>query len=309
MAEGSAAQVYDLRSGLPAGWTQTGLSALKSDGANLYRTPAAQTELKFRSPAGDFVQYHYQIYSATQAVTGTVSLNGKQLDTFTFPAGQFQNHEASGFTGQAGAGQNSLKVSLSCTPTPCDFAALHQYWTRMTLVPTRPPRTAVGLGVERWWLDAPGSLLKVTGTGPLLYDNVNFLRYVTGPQVQVSWPAGTRVIDASLQVAADQPFRVSFRADGHLFEEAVGDASRTVAPTLNLVASVWAKQLTVQVDCLKTPTTPCARLYFTRVSAVPPAVAAVPGPLSLVTGVMALLMALWLLARLLHLFPQTRRAT
>jgi hypothetical protein len=290
---------------LPAGWTQTGLSSPKSDGVNLYRTPAAQTELKFRSPAGDFVQYHYQIYSPTQDVTGRVSLNGQQLDAFIFPAKKFKNREASGFTG---ADQNSLKVDLSCAPAPCDLAALHQYWTQVTLVPTRLPSTAVGLGVERWWLDAPDSPLSVTGTGPLQYDNANFFRFLTGKQVQIHWPAGTRVIDASLQVSADQPFRASFRADGRLLKQLTGDARKTVAPTLNLVASARAKQLTVQVDCLRTPVTPCARIYFTRVSAVPPAVAAAPSPLNLAIGIIALLLALWLVARLLHLFPQTRRA-
>ncbi|WP_407541331.1 hypothetical protein Q0M94_08115 [Deinococcus radiomollis] len=305
MAEGGAARIYDLRIEVPAGWTQTGLSAPRSDGVNLYRTPAAQTELNFKAPAGDFVQYGYQLYSPAQAVTGKVSLNGQQIDSFTFPPSQFQTHDVSSFTR---AGQNSLKVDLGCAPAPCDLTALHQYWTRVALVPARSPRTAVGLGVERWWLDAPGSLLSVTGTGPLLYDNVNFLRYLTGAQVQLSWPAGSRIIDASLQVAADQPFLASFRLDGVLLEQARGDARKTVAPTLNLVAFPQAKQLTVRVDCLKTPATPCARIYFTRVSAVPPTVAAPPDTMTFLTGVMAVLLALWLLGKLLRLLPQTRRA-
>ena len=303
MAEGGVAQVYDLRSEVPSGWTQTGLSASKSDGVNLYRIPSAQTELKFEAPVGDFVQYRYQIYSPNQAVTGTVSLNGKRLDVFIFPARKFQNREASGFTG---VGQNSLKVDLSCAPALCDFATFHQYWTQVTLVPTRPPSTAVGLGVERWWLDAPDSLLSVTGTGPLQYDNANFLRFLTGKQVQIGWPTGTRVIDASLQVSADQPFRASFLVGGLLLEQLNGDALRTVAPTLNLVSYPQAKLLKVHVDCLRTPATPCARIYFTHVSAVPPVVAAPPDALTLLAGVMALLLALWGLTKLLGLQPQIR---
>lgn len=299
------AQVYDLRAALPTGWTQAGLSAPKSDGVNLYRTPtAAQTTLSFTAPAGNYVQYRYQLYSPSQGVTGRVSLNGQPLDTFTFPVGQFQNREASGF---ARAGINTLTIDLSCGVSACALPAVQQYWTQLSVVSARAPVTSVGLGVERWWLDAPSSLLSVTGTGPLRYDNVNFLRYLTRRELRLSWPAGTRVIDASLQIAADQPFRATFLADGTAIKQIRGDASSTAAPTLSLVSRPGTTALSVKVDCLRTPALPCARVYFARVSAVPPSVAAPPTVSQLALGGVVLLLLLASLLMLLRL--PVRRAT
>ena len=299
------AQVHDLRTALPAGWTQTGLSAPQSDGVNLYRTPtAAQTILTFDAPAETYMQYRYQLYSPAQKVSGRVSLNGQLLDTFAFPVGRFQNREVSGFTR---VGTNTLTVDLSCGSSACVLPTVQQYWTQVSLVPVRTPVMAVGLGVERWWLDAPGSLLSVTGTGTLRYDNVNFLRYLTGQQLRLSWPAGTRVIDASLQIAADQPFRATFLADGTVIKQIRGDALSTAAPTLSLVSRPGTTALTVKVDCLSTPALPCARMYFARVSAVPPAMAAPPGLSQLAVGGAVLLLLLTLLVLLLRL-PARRAA-
>jgi len=298
VTEGSA-HLYDLRASIPSAWIQTGLSAPKSDGVNLYRTPtASRTVLTFITPDQMYVQYRYQLYSAAQVVTGHVSLNRQPIDTFAFPKGQFQNREVSGFSK---VGTNTLSVDLDCGRAPCDLQTIQQYWTQVSVVPVRSPVTSVGLGVERWWLDAPGSLLTVNGTGALRYDNVNFLRYLTGNQLQLSWPEGTRVIDASLQVAADQPFRATFLADKKVIKQIRGDASQTAAPTLSLIGSPQARSLTVKIDCLTTPTLPCARIYFARASVVPPQLAAPPGFTQLALGgglLLGLLAALGLLLRL-----------
>ena len=284
------AENYDLRTSVPNGWIQTGLSAPKTDSVNMYRTPTApESTLTFETLVSMYVQYRYQLYSPDQQMTGTVTLNGKTLDRFIFKAGQFQNREVSGFTQ---TGRNVLQVDVKCGDAACILPAIHQYWTQVELVVPRSPIDMVGLGVERWWLDAPGSALVSSGTGQLQYDGVNFLRYLTGQQFKVSWPEGTRPIDASLQVAADQPFRATFLVGDAVLVQLQGNAVTTVAPTLSLVKYSQARNLTVKVQCLKTPHTPCGRIYFTRVSAIPPFIAAPPTTLQLALGVMLLFAAL-----------------
>jgi hypothetical protein len=292
------ARTYDLSLTLPAPWRLAGFSQAQSDGVNLYRTPTQdQISLTFLSPVRQFVQYSDQLFSPRQGVTAELLLNGQVQKQSALSASQYQDRTISGFTQ---IGENVLLGRFICR-TSCDWSAIRHYKAQLTLAPVRTSVTAVGLGVERWWLDAPDSPLRVEGTGPLRYDNVNFLRYLTGSEVRLSWPPGSRVIDADVQVAADQPFKTTFLIADKVIERAQGNASTTVAPTLSLVSMPGATALTMKVECLTTPDLPCARIYFTRVSAVPSALAAPPSTVQLLMGFTLLALALGLLWRLLRL--------
>ncbi|MGI8748597.1 MAG: hypothetical protein ACR2J4_09665 [Deinococcus sp.] len=274
-----------------------GLSEPKWDGANVYRTPTApRSTLSFEAKGGQFLQYRYQLSSPKVAVRGRVSLGGEVLDTFTFPPGKYLTHELSSF---APSGRNVLTTELDCGPAACPLPELRQYRTRLSLVPARAPTATVAPGVERWWLDAPGSPLRGSGTGPPLYDGVNFLRAIGGSSFTLSWPAGTRPLDASVQLVADQPFRATFLVGDQVLLRRQGAPGAPVAPTVSLGGFPQARSLTVRVDCLKTPSIPCARAYFTRVSAFPPATSAPPPAaglaLSVIGGLLGLLLLGWLL--------------
>lgn len=297
-------RVVDLRTEVPPDWSLTGLSGPRSDGANFFRTPtASQSVLTFSAPDVQFVQYRYQLFSPDTSVTGRVSLNGWLLDTFAFPKGRFVNSEATGFTR---AGANTLTVEYRCGEGPCAAVPIHQYWTQVTLAPTGTARRDVGLGVERWTLDAPGSPLTVRGTGKLLFDNENYFRYVQDQGFTLTWPLGTRVIDAAFQVSADGPFRVTTSVDGRVIAQKRGEKTVSVTPTLSLVKYSSATSLDVRVDCL-TGVPGCGRLYFARVSVVPPEVKTVrESP----PGAVLVLLALLLLAALawwLRLVPPVSR--
>ncbi|TDE85133.1 hypothetical protein [Deinococcus sp. S9] len=301
---GPEPRLIDLRTAVPADWSLTGLSAPQWDGVNYYRAPSAPfSRLTFTTAAPRFVQFRYQLFAPEKAVTGRVFLNGHLLDTFTFPAGKFVNREATGYTR---AGDNTLVVEYLCGSSVCRNVPLRQYWSQVTLAKTSRARTDVGLGIERWILDAPGSPLSVQGTGKLLFDNENYFRFVNKREFTLSWPKGTRVLDASFQVSADEPFRVTVRMDGQIVMQKRGDRTTSVAPTLSLVGYPRATSLQVQVDCLSRHQD-CARLYFTRASVVPPEVAAPPTLTTLlVTGGLVLLVLL-LLAWGLRLLPAVDR--
>lgn len=287
-------RIVDLRTEVPSDWSLTGLSAPRSDGANFFRTPtASQSVLTFATPEEQFVQYRYQLFSPNTPVTGRVLLNGRYLDTFTFPAGKFVNREVSGFT-QVGA--NTLTVEYRCGEGDCRTVPINQYWTQLALAPAGTARREVGLGVERWTLDAPGSPLTVKETGPLLFDNANYFRFIQGDGFTLSWPLGTRVLDASFQVSANDPFRVTVGVDGQVVFQKRGDESSSVAPTISLVEHPAADSLQVQVDCL-TGQPGCARLYFARASVYPPEIRTaqvqVPEGLTVVLTFMVLAGLLW----------------
>lgn len=297
-------RVIDLRTEVPSDWTLTGLSAPRSDGANFFRTPvASQSILRFSTPATRFIEYRYQLFSQTQAVSGRVSLNGQVLDTFTFPAGKFVNREVTGFTE---AGANTLTVEYRCGSGSCQAVPVQQYWTQVKLVVPARPRTDVGLGVERWVLDAPGSPLTVRGTGPLRFDNENHFRFVQGQELTLAWPPGTRVIDASFQVSADGPFRVTTSVAGQVISRKRGDKATSVTPTFNLVKYPAAGSLQVQIDCL-TGAPDCARLYFARASVIPPEVNTSGGPFPVTVTILLALVGLVGLARWLRLLPPASR--
>ncbi|GAA5534871.1 hypothetical protein [Deinococcus aluminii] len=297
-------RLIDLRTAVPTDWSLTGLSAPQWDGVNFYRTPSApSSRLTFTTAAPRFVQFRYQLFAPETAVTGRVFLNGHLLDTFTFPAGEFVSREATGYTR---AGDNTLILEYLCGSSVCRDVPIRQYWTQVTLATTSQARTDVGLGVERWTLDAPGSPLNVQGTGRLLFDNENYFRFVQGREFTLGWPEGTHVLDTSFQVSADEPFRVTARVDGQIVTQKRGDRTTSVAPTLSLVEHPRATSLQVQVDCLSSHKN-CARLYFTRASVVPPNVAAPPTPTALFMAGGLVLLALLLLAWGLRLFPRAAR--
>lgn len=301
---GPEPRLIDLRTAVPADWSLRGLSAPQWDGVNFYRAPSApSSRLTFTTAAPRFVQFRYQLFAPEKAVTGRVFLNGHLLDTFTFPSGEFVNRMATGYTR---AGDNTLVLEYLCGSSICRNVPIRQYWTQVTLAKTSRARTDVGLGVERWTLDAPGSPLSVHGTGKLLFDNENYFRFVKEREFTLGWPKGTRVLDASFQVSADEPFRVTIRVDGQIVTQKRGDRATSVAPTLSLAEYPRATSLQVEVDCLSSHQD-CARLYFTRASVLPPEVAAPPAPMTLLTAVGLALLALLLLAWGLHLVPSANR--
>lgn len=90
-------------------------------------------------------------------------------------------------------------------------------------------RQGVGLHTERLVLNAPGTPLTVSGTGPLQFDGVNFLRRVTDRDIQLAWPEG-KLLNASLYVYAPQPFRVTTRVQGQVVDVQRGSKLKGCLP-------------------------------------------------------------------------------
>ncbi|WP_415790913.1 hypothetical protein [Deinococcus saxicola] len=262
-----------------------------------------------------FVQLEYQLYSPTENVTGTLELDGRMLDQTTFPAGQFISHVQAGAFVSAGA--HRFTLDYRCRDQPC-AAPISQYWTRLGQLPSQgvTARQDAGLGVERWWLNAPDSPLEVTGTGPLFFDGTSFVRRLTDQSFTLSWTTG-EALNASMWVYAPQPFRVTTRAGGEVLDVQNGNKSQGVSPTVSLMGQEKAQSLTVQVDCLKgvsagkAKTGPaetgsgCAFLYSPQVAVVTalPATAAQTGEAAL--AALLVITGLW---RWLGLAPARRVA-
>ncbi|MFC6749941.1 hypothetical protein [Deinococcus aquaticus] len=219
----------DLRTDVPAGWILAGLSEPKFDGVNYYRVPQAdRSTLTFTLDAAQFVELEYQLYSPVMAVTATAVLDGQPLGRRTFPAGKFELPERTGAF--VNRGVHKLTMTYLCDHKPCTVP-VSQYWTQVRMVQPMPAtaRQGVGLHTERLVLNAPGTPLTVSGTGPLQFDGVNFLRRVTDRDIQLAWPEG-KLLNASLYVYAPQPFRVTTRVQGQVVDVQRGSKLKGCLP-------------------------------------------------------------------------------
>lgn len=294
------AQRFNLDQKLPVDWYLMGLSAPASDGANLYRKPTApRIVLMFETEASQFVQYNANLFTPAGVKGGSARfmLNGHPLSTFSLHSGHYQSQAVSGFSR---VGTNHLVIDFRCEAT-CPLSTMRQYQTELILARPQTPSFPVGLGVERWWLDAPGSKLSSTGLGPILFDNANFVRYPVGNTFVLKWPPNTRILDLALRLNADQPFDAVFRVGADVVGKFHGNPSSPVVPTLSLTRFSRARSLEVQLDCAHSTSTVCARVYFTRVSVIPPKLAASPSPEQWLLGSFTLLLAIFLIWVLLGL--------
>ncbi|WP_156039111.1 hypothetical protein [Deinococcus marmoris] len=297
--------------------TLTGLSAPQFDGVNFYRRPTAPfSAVDFIAQGEQFVQLEYQLYSPPSDVTGILKLDGRVLDQTTFPAGQFIPNVVAGAFVSAGA--HRFTLDYRCQGQPC-AAPISQYWTRLGQLPSGniTARQDAGLGVERWWLNAPASPLKITGTGPLFFDGTSFVRRLTDQSFKLSWTSG-EVLNASMLVYGSQSFSVTTRVGNEVLAVQNGAKNRSVSPAVSLVGKKKAQSLTVQVDCLKGVSagkaeagtagigSGCAFLYFPQVAVLTDSPAT-----ALQTGgaVLAALLVITGLWRWLGLAPGRRAAT
>ncbi|MFK7602292.1 hypothetical protein ACI3L1_08785 [Deinococcus sp. SM5_A1] len=230
--------------------TLTGLSAPQFDGVNFFRRPTAPSStVDFMAQGQQFVQLEYQLYSPPSDVTGILKLDGRVLDQTTFPAGQFiPNVVAGAFVS---AGVHRFTLDYRCQGQPC-AVPISQYWTRLGQMPSGniTARQDAGLGVERWWLNAPDSPLEIMGAGPLFFDGTSFVRRLTDPSFKLSWTSG-EVLNASMLVYASQPIRVTTRVGNEMLDVQKGSKVRSVSPAVSLVGKGKTRSLTVQVDCLE----------------------------------------------------------
>lgn len=255
----------DLNTSVPPGWGLSGFSTPRPEGDTHYRVPLArQTVLTFPTETTSYAQYRYQIHPPVTPVTGRVFLNGRLLDTYTFPKGKYTNREVGAFTRP---GQNKLTIEYLCGSAPCAVGDVKQFWTRLVLSsPLREQaRTAAGLGVERWWLDAPHSRLTIRGAEPLISDGINYYHRIESGGFTLGWPEGIKVLDAAFEINATGPFRVTTRVNDQVVSVKRGDRETGVRPAVSLVAFPQASHIDVKIDCLS-GTRGCAYLYFTRIT-------------------------------------------
>ena len=259
---------YDLRSAVPEGWTLQGLTLPRFDGVNAFREPeSAQSRITFSTREAKFVQLRYQLYSPQTNVTGRVQLDGKTIGEKNFPKGKFvDNHEVGGFVN---IGNHTLVLTYLCEGKPCR-TPISQYWTQVTLVRPSPVSGIedVGPGVVRWSLNAPNSLLKISGVSSALFDGGSYYQNVQQSSFQLSWPSGVKPLDVSFQLYAAQPFRATTRLNGQVVSVKRGDEKSGIISYISLVSFPTARNATVQIECLKTGKA-CATLYFPRVSVMP----------------------------------------
>lgn len=292
--------VYDLTREVPEGLSLSGLSVPKFDGANYYRQPITPiSTIGFSTTGTRFVQFEYQLYSPGSAVTGQVMLDTTPLGSKTFPAGKFVDNAVSGEF--VPAGQHQVSLSPVCNPACKELP--NQYWTKLTVIEDARVRASedTGLGTERLWLNALGTELSVTGTGPVSFDGANYRRPIEADSFTLVWPKSRQPLNVGFTVNSGQSFRVTTKIDNKVLSVTRGDARTGVSPVLSLVDHPQAHSITVQVDCLKTPR--CASLYFPNVSVrTPPAFPAPP----MVTGGLMLVL-LGATALLLGFGPRPRR--
>lgn len=262
--EKSSIKSYDLTTEVPSSWQIIGLSAPQSDGVNIYRlVQKTQSAVLFHSVQDQFVQLRFQLYSPTTTATGVVKFDGKKIGSAVFPRGKFaENYEAGGFVGR---GDHTITIDYNCGNQNCR-GLVSQYWTRVTFIHAKmPTRTASGLNAERWWLDAPGSLLSASAIAPPQFDGSNYFRKVQNPEFTLSWLVDTNPVNISFSLYAKEPFRVKTRVGGQTISDVRGDAAMGVTPTLSLVAFPHSKSVSISVECLKTGHG-CAVLYFPSIS-------------------------------------------
>lgn len=291
----------DLRTTVPAEWVLKGLSNPRSDGVNEFRVPdGATSTFQFTAPGATFAELEFQLYSPVIAVTGTVLLDGREIGQKTFPAGTFVANQRSG--GFVQAGRHELTIMYHCQNGPCTMP-ISQYWTQVRLTPARPntARIPVGLNTERWILNAPDSPLTVTGTGALRFDGVNYVQFIPGSGIQITWPESPALpLNATMQIYAPQAIKVTTTVASKVVSIQWGDASHAVLPVASLTADPGVRSVSVKVECVsKTAVNSgCAYLYFPQLSVMTPS----PHPINDVLGAAAaVILALLLLTRWLRL--------
>lgn len=293
--------VYDLTRNVPEGISLSGLSVAKSDGANYYRqSTAPSSTIGFSTTGTRFVQFEYQLYSSGSSVTGRATLDRISLSTVSFPAGRFIQNAVQGTFVDAG----KHEVSLTSACVPACVQPFNQYWTKLTVIEDMrvKAREDTGLGIERLWLNAPGTELQVSGVGPISFDGVNYRRPIDAPAFILSWPGGRSPLNVAFTINSNQPFRVTTKVGNEILSVKRGDAQTQVAPSISLVGHPDARSVTVQVDCLN-GTPGCAGLYFPNVGLrSSPTISAPP----VVTGGLTLVL-LGVAALLLGFGPRSRR--
>ena len=255
----------DLTRQVPAGMELRGLSQPQSDGKNYYRTPLGQqSEVLFTAPAPAWAQFEYHLYSPGSAVTGQLLMDGQPLGEQLFPAGLNQQLAVQGSF--VAAGRHTLTLVYRCLPA-CQEPPL-QYWTKLTLVEDPRVQAAergAGLGVQQLWLNAPQSVLDITGAAPMTFDGANFRRPLEQPSFTLTWPQDMRALNVGFTLNGSRPFRASVRIGDKVIDAEQGDEHRAVHLTESLVPYGGAHAVTVQVECLDGGKG-CASLYFPRVS-------------------------------------------
>lgn len=293
--------VYDLTRTAPEELKLTGLSAPKFDGVNYFRQPTGPVStLRFSTAGSRFVQFEYQLYSPGSTVTVKAALDGAVLDQRTFPAGKFIDNAVWG--GFVPAGQHRISLTYSCSPGCTQ--PLSQYWTKLTIVEDERVKAHedTGLGTERLWLNAPASELKISGTGPVSFDGVNYRRPVEEGGFTLSWPEGKQPLNVGFTVFSVQPLRVTTRVGNELISVSRGDGRAQVSPVLSLVGHPKARSVTVEVECLSGGQG-CASLYFPYVSVLSPA----PLTQNLPMASFGAVLLLTVITALLGFFPGRRR--
>jgi len=296
---GLPGQTIDLTRQVPPGWSVSGLSEAESDGVNLFLRPTApESRLLFTTDRPRLILFRYQLSSGASDVRAEVRLNGEKLGERTFTRGTFGAAEEVG--GFSSAGQNTLSVRYTCVQEGC-LPSVQQYGTgvRLTDPPSLTAREDGSVGTELWWLDAPQSLLTVSGTSPLRHDGVHTYRQIQEKSFRLGWSQDARVFNATFTVYGSGPFEVRALVGGKTVYSARGDAKVQLSPTVSLVPFSGARALDVKVECLQTQG-PCASLYFARLTVMTRPSTPLPLQWGLGAGLGLLLLALF--ARLLGLW-------
>lgn len=265
-------QTVDLSTSIPARWTLVGFSGVKSDGVNPFRVPAAATQVKFETAGPRYVRFQLQLW-ARQDITSRVSLDGKPLGEFHFPAGQFVNAYPSGFVG---AGQHTLQFEQSCAQS-CE---IHQYHAEAKIYATETASRPVGYKAQGWWLNAPDVLLQFNGLSAIQFDGTNFYRAITTLQpATIVMPAGVRPTNLHYLPQNDKGgFKLHWTAEGKPLAVRVDGERPTEWATprhdalqnVPLITPTLPQSVQVRVEC-QGGGSAClpVRLYWTQLTGVP----------------------------------------
>lgn len=233
------------------------------DGMNYFRQPTDSVSvIQFNTEDLGFVQLEYQVYSANRNVKVDLSTNTYTFPSSWFPAGKFTPNVKQGVFLPAGDHQFSLKYTCL---NEC-FHEIGQYWTKLTVLEKLPVKAMEksGLSSQRLWLDSPESRLKVSGTGPIVYDGANFYRDIKEPVLRLSWPTVKSATSVGFNIYASKNLKIILQVEGRTIMEKQVESKSWINPMINLVNHRKTDFIEAKIECEdKMPG--CGLLYFANV--------------------------------------------
>lgn len=252
-------QEINLMQGLPPGWRLKGLSEPYSDGTNFYRRPTEdKSELSFNLGQLYFIQFQYQLYAHHSAI-GTVKFDNQIIDVHTFSAHGSKIERMSFF---APAGPHKLQIDYSCSDDNCIDSHLRQYWTRIKLVSniTASSNRLVGISARQLRLNTPASNINIQGTGPLLFDDVNYYREMMGRPIRLSWPVDIRPINMNFHIESSLSSNLVIRTNGKEIYQKRLAPHQGLIQTIPIYDALNSNYISIELNCIKKVDI-CGNLY------------------------------------------------